>query len=180
MSDPAQTQSQRRNSMTLLLDDIMQPKAQHVIEGAADLTREKGSNLICAVASSVHDRCPLRDLINPANSDGVLIISSILSNFERSQERILQFFDRYRPMPLVNLGDPFEKVHSVTVNNRAGMRDVISHLIKVHHFHKIAFIRGPETNLEAEMRFKVYQEMLEQHGIAFDPELVADGNWRHS
>ena len=180
MPDPALNNPMRRNSLTLLIDDIMQPKAQHVIEGAADFTREKGSNLICAVASAVHDRCPLRDLINPANSDGVMIISSILSNFERSRERILQFFERFKPMPVANLGDPFEKVHSVTVNNRAGMRDVIAHLIKVHHFHKIAFIRGPETNLEAEMRFKVYQEILEQHGIAYDPELVADGNWGHA
>jgi sigma-B regulation protein RsbU (phosphoserine phosphatase) len=164
----------------MLLDEILQPKPQRVLEGASDFTRENGTNLICAVTSAVHDRCPLRDLIGPANCDGVLVLSSMLSNFERSIDRIRKFFEHYRPLPYVNMGDPFEQIPGVTVNNGAGMREVITHLIKVHHLHKIAFIRGPETNLEAELRFKVYQQVLEQHGIPFDPDLVADGNWSHA
>ena len=169
-----------RTTLAMIADDYHVSKVERVLDGASDRATEHGINLVCAVMPAAPEQCPIRDLIGPANCDGVMVLSSIVSNFERSQERIREFFKSFEPLPCVSLGDPFEGVRSIKVDNRSGMRDVISHLIKVHHIHKIAFIRGPVTNLEAEERFAVYQQVLEENGIPFDPDLVAEGNWTHA
>jgi signal transduction histidine kinase len=57
------------------------------------------------------------------------------------------------------------------------MRDAIEHLIVQHGFRRIAFIRGPEANEEAERRFRVYKETLILHGIPFESELVTEGDF---
>jgi C4-dicarboxylate-specific signal transduction histidine kinase len=66
---------------------------------------------------------------------------------------------------------------SVLVDNVRGMRDAIEHLIVQHGYRRIAFIRGPEANSEAERRFRVYRETLALHGIAYEPGLVAFGDF---
>ena len=169
-----------RTTLAMIADDFHTPKVIHILDGASHRATEHGVNLICAVIPPTPDRCPLRDLIGTENCDALLVLSSLLSNFERSKDRIAKFFERYKPLPCVSMGDPFDGLHSVQVDNHSGMRDIITHLIKVHHFHKIAFIRGPATNSEAEERFTVYREVLEANGLVFDPDLVADGNWKHA
>jgi DNA-binding LacI/PurR family transcriptional regulator len=174
------TPGRTRTTLALFIDDFLDRKSQNLIDGASDFTRESGINLIVSAAPVVHDVCPLRDLIGPQNVDGVLVHSGILTNYEKDATRIARFFERYRPLPAVCIGDQIENVHSMTIDNKAGMSELVNHVIKVHGYKKIAFIRGPETNREAEQRYAVYREVLEQNGIPFNSDLVADGNWSHA
>jgi len=50
-----------------------------------------------------------------------------------------------------------------------GVKDSINHLIEVHHFRQIAFLRGPETNPEAEQRYETYVKTLAEHAIPLSP-----------
>jgi hypothetical protein len=67
---------------------------------------------------------------------------------------------------------------SVLIDNQSGMRRMIEHLILVHNRRKIAFIRGPESNPEAEVRYQAYRDVLEAFKIPFDARLVAPGDFR--
>ena len=60
------------------------------------------------------------------------------------------------------------------------MRDAMTHLIDDHGYRRIAFIRGPGVNEEAEERYRVYREVLQEHGMPFNPDLVALGNFQSS
>ena len=60
------------------------------------------------------------------------------------------------------------------------MRQALEHLISRHGFRRIAFVRGPQKNPEAERRYAIYQAALESFDIPFDPALVCDGTFERS
>ena len=161
----------------MILDMFLDRYAQCVFEGASEFARENGIKLVCAVTPVKEDRSPLRDLIGPNNADGVLFLASILTNFDKDATAVARFLERYHPLPCVSIGEAFEAIHSVTVDNRTGISDAIRHLVDVHGLRKIAFVRGPSTNQDAQDRFAAYLEVLNSYGIAYDPELVVQGNW---
>jgi len=46
-----------------------------------------------------------------------------------------------------------------------GMREILVHLIEVHDYRRIAFIRSPEESLTGEERYRAYTEVLTEHGM---------------
>ena len=61
---------------------------------------------------------------------------------------------------------------------KTGMLELMDHLITVHHFTKIAFIRGPQTHVYAKERYEGYMEALKNHGIQPNQRLISDcGGW---
>jgi len=52
------------------------------------------------------------------------------------------------------------------------MQAILQHLVEVHGLRRIAFIRGPEHNEEADNRFKAYLETLAAYNIPVDPQLI--------
>jgi hypothetical protein len=57
------------------------------------------------------------------------------------------------------------------------MRAVIEHLIGVHSRSRVAFVQGPASNDEANLRLRTYEETLKANGIAYAPELVVAGDF---
>ncbi|MEO8177698.1 MAG: SpoIIE family protein phosphatase [Deltaproteobacteria bacterium] len=92
-------------------------------------------------------------------------------------ERLAQYFQRYHPMPMSALSLVFDQVPSVCTDNVQSMQDAVSHLIVVHGVRRVAFLRGPRLNAEAELRYRGYLQALSQHGIALDPALVLQGDF---
>ena len=169
--------SRTRTAFALIVDALDDWYGQNILRGVSDFAAENGAHLFCVVAPVRDEICPLRDLIGPLNVDGVIVVTSILSNFEKDGRKVARFFDRYKPLPCISIAVPVENAHSLIIDNRAGMSESLRHLIHVHGFRKLAFVRGPETNQEAELRFQVYKDTLAQNQIAFDPQLVANGDW---
>jgi DNA-binding LacI/PurR family transcriptional regulator len=172
---------QHRTTIAAIADDRAGEWYFHgLFKGVSDLTHESGINLIVATGIVMRGDCPLRDLVGKDSADGILAVAAILSNNEKDPAELVKFFERYKPLPCVCTSETIGDLHYATINNRAGMGEIVNHLIEAHHFNKIAFIRGPETNQEAEIRFAAYRDMLYQHEIAFNPDLVANGNWSHA
>lgn len=121
----------------------------------------------------------LYDLISAERLDGLVIWGSLL-NTQVSVPEIQAFYQRYRPLPLVSVGLPLPGIPSVLVGNYQGMRDAVEHLIVVHGFRRIAFIRGPVGNMEEEERYRAYCDALVDHGITLDENLVVFGDWYYA
>ena len=64
----------------------------------------------------------------------------------------------------------------VRIDNVAAIQHVVEHLLKLNH-RRIGLITGPSDNPHTVDRFKGYRLGLEQAGIAFDPTLVAEGEY---
>jgi LacI family transcriptional regulator len=90
------------------------------------------------------------------------------------------------PNPTLDLANkPYVFVHrlfnssvrnSVAVDERYGVRLAMQHLLAMGH-RRIAYINGPRGWEAAEERFRAYQEVLEEAGIAYQQDLVEQGDW---
>ncbi len=116
------------------------------------------------------------DFATKENVDGILLSSSAFMNYYGLDE-FNKFLQRYMPLPLCHIGAKFPGGPSVLVQNKAGIVQAIDHLAQYHNFKKIAFIKGPEANEEAILRFNGYIEGLQKNGLEFNQRLVAPGDF---
>lgn len=173
-----------RPTVGLLIGRLGEQRYQaNVWPGIADATREHDVNLICFVGGALRSpnefdtqRNVIYDLAGPENVDGLLVMSGSLGQFIGA-EQLARFYERYRPLPIVSIALALDGIPSVLVDNESGMRGALTHLIEVHRVRRIAFIRGSETNPEAEQRYHTYTRVLADYGIPFNPDLVVSGDF---
>jgi DNA-binding LacI/PurR family transcriptional regulator/signal transduction histidine kinase len=151
--------------------------------GVAELAEERDVNLICFVGGMLNlqlefdlERNVVYDLVGPQNVDGLVGMSGSVGQFA-GPGPIRQLYERFHPLPVISVGMELKDFPSVLVDNSLGMRRAVAHLIEVHGFERIAFIRGPETSPEAVERYNAYCDVLAEHGLAVDPDLVVEGNF---
>ncbi len=108
--------------------------------------------------------------------DGIVVASGTIAVLSGMVEldRLIKPFNK---IPAVSLSMPIAGIPSLLIDNKKGMKEAVRHLIDVHGRRKIAFIRGPENNFEAEERFDAYREALSECNIRFDPDLVITGDF---
>src|SRR5262249_39045631 len=92
--------------------------------------------------------------------------------------RLGEYCARFRPMPMCSIAVELDGMSSVCVDNEVGVALGVRHLARLHGMQRIAFVRGPAANAEAEQRFRAYRDALAECGIPFDPALVADGDFQ--
>lgn len=124
-----------------------------------------------------HTRGFAFDLIDPGNTDAVLISSHTIGHHSMIEE-LEQFAARFAPLPRISLGVNLDGVYSLVIDNQAGMYAAVSHLIEEHNHRRIAFLNGPEKNPEAQARLAGYRRALTEHGIEVDPHLIVHGDFR--
>ncbi|MCX6078368.1 MAG: substrate-binding domain-containing protein [Chloroflexi bacterium] len=105
-----------------------------------------------------------------------IIVSGDLG-YELDAREIKQFFENYSHIPLIVNAIRLDGIPNLIGDNLCGMRTVVSHLFDTHAYKKIAFIRGPENQLEAEQRFLAYKQELDAHHTPFDEMLVLPGDF---
>ena len=108
--------------------------------------------------------------------DGVLCTTAFVQGF-MTEEESKEFVKRYLHLPTVSLYFAMPDCPSVMVDNRAGLTDLMHHLIHVHGYRRIAFMRGPQGNLDDEERFSVYRSCMEEARLDYNERLVVRGNF---
>jgi DNA-binding LacI/PurR family transcriptional regulator len=162
-----------------LEDGYQSAVAGGVLAGA----QAAGATLICFAGGSpgAHERAALQrnhifELANPETVDGLVVLSGSIANHV-GLEGVAEFLERYRALPRCSIALELPGVPSVVIENESGMRSVLEHLIRVHAHRRIAFVRGPVANAEAERRFETYRKVLGENGIDFRPELATVGTF---
>jgi DNA-binding LacI/PurR family transcriptional regulator len=146
--------------------------------GAVEAARAHHANLLCFAGKELGNPNPfvvqantIYDLVSAEQIDGLIIWTTTLQAFV-GQQQIAAFCHRY-PLPIVSMKQVLPGLPSVVVDDKHGMYQAVSHLIEVHGHRRVAFIRGPEKHPLAQERYQGYLAALEQHGLPFDPTLVA-------
>jgi len=150
--------------------------------GFADAAPELDVNLICYVGGTISasaygfdpQRKILYDLVDAERVDGLLVCGT-LGNFITTEE-FRSFVDRFRPLPMVGIAQT-PGLPCVIVDNEKGMRDIVTHFVQAHGYRRIAFICGPKNNAEAALRYRAYADVLAEHDLPLDPDLVAPGDF---
>jgi DNA-binding LacI/PurR family transcriptional regulator len=161
-----------------LLTDLDFPNENEFAAGVVDWAKAKGVTVILFVGGPLHDRSARNAIFRLASDrwlDGV-IMSPFLRHLV-SAEEMRQFCSRYAPLPVVMGAAGLDEVPHVRVDSFGGMRDVVSHLIESHNLNRIAFITGPEDDIEAQERYQGYETALREHDLTLDPALVVPGDF---
>ncbi|HXJ22960.1 MAG TPA: substrate-binding domain-containing protein [Polyangia bacterium] len=165
--------------MAVLVDRLGTYQAT-VLAGVADSARHRDVNLAVFVGGILggdQTRNFVFDLCRPETVDGAVLLGGTLGN-ALGPGAVDALCARLAPMPLatLTLGPP--DVPRLMLNQELGMREVIAHLIDVHGHRRIAFVRGPALNEDAERRYAIYRAVLAERGIPLDPTLVCEGTFR--
>jgi diguanylate cyclase (GGDEF)-like protein len=177
----------------LLVDWLEDDYQNIVLRGAVEAARERGVGLTCFAGGSLGPpqngskagsrfgapRNAVFGLANSRNVDGLMVLSGTLANNVGRQE-LLRFCDAYRPLPMCSIAVALPTMPSVLVDNAAGMRAAIVHLIVDHKLERIAFLRGPPANDDAERRYRIYCNVLSEYGLPVDPRLVVSGDFQRA
>jgi phosphoserine phosphatase RsbU/P len=176
-------QRSRRSRLTigLLVNVLGSDYANGLLNAISHAAEHHDINVVCFAGGAlfspddaIAQRNVCYEFASPELLDGLLIMT--LGGYADSS-KLGQYCERYRPLPMCSIGIACEGIPGVQVDNTRGMKDAIVHLIEVHGLRRIAFVRGPESNEEAEVRYRAYQQCLAERGIELDPELVLPGNF---
>lgn len=170
--------------IAFLVDWLEDPYQSTLLAGAAAEAARRGVTLVALAGGILGGttknglaRNYLYDLVRAPHFDGAIVLAGTLGN-QWGASGITELIDGFGGIPVVSIAVPLPGHSSVLVDNRVGMRRAIEHLVVEHGYRRIAFIRGPEVNAEAETRFRAYVEVLEEHGIIRDDALVLSGDFQ--
>ncbi len=152
-----------------------------VWRGARAAIEERGGIAIGFAGCGVDDPMPehqtrasVFDLIHSSNVDGILCLTSVVgqhAGVERTESWLTS-----KGLPVCSIG-PAARLPSVSVDDATGITQLMAHLIEHHDHQRIAFIKGTESNQEAQRRLAAYHRSLSNHGLPLDPRLVFDGDF---
>lgn len=154
-----------------------------VLAGAVEAARSAGASLIALPGGILGGsgkngagRNQIYELISPRKYDGLVVMTGTLGNHlgEDVVSALCADFPRER---VCSVAIALRESSTVLIDNRRGMQSAIEHLIRDHGHTRIAFIRGPSANMEAEERYWAYKDVLEAHGLPFDENLVVGGDF---
>ncbi|MEO8214108.1 MAG: substrate-binding domain-containing protein, partial [Myxococcales bacterium] len=155
-----------------------------VFSGAMAAARDADVNLICFTGGVLNSpdgfgarRNGVYDLANAETLDGLVILSGTIGNHVGPDE-LARYCQRFQGLPMANIGVELPGIPTFLVDNTSGLQKAVRHLVEVHGLRRIAFIRGPEVNEEAEQRLRTYRDTLLGCGLPYDPDLVTPGNFQ--
>ena len=171
--------SLRSHLIGLVYDD---PGAYEVPSAGYVIRLQQGALRACATANyellihpcnyrNRHVGAELKALIEQARPDGI-VLAAPLSNMPRIVNAISA-----TNTPLVRLspGLKNDKQYTVSTNDRESCAEMTRYLASLGH-ERIAFIAGHPSHKAIKRRFSGYQDGLQQSGLPFSSDLVADGD----
>ncbi|MGC4094429.1 MAG: substrate-binding domain-containing protein [Polyangiaceae bacterium] len=177
-TDATKRRGPRTTTVGVLCGEISNGYYEPISRELSLVAREHGVRLITFVERMWPEevrgvRALTTDLAGPTRLDAVLLLPI---GAQLSAQDLAEYVERYRPLPVCAIPDVANTWCSrVQVENESGMRAVITHVVKDHGRRRVGFVRGPDGSDEADLRFRVYREVLAAHGLPFDPALVAPG-----
>jgi transcriptional regulator, LacI family len=161
--------SARSYSLVVLVPDISNPFFAQVIRSIELQAQKKGYSVLLGDTqdSNVREQEYIR-LVETRLSDGIIQLRPMSDHFHETNTFNFPYLHlcatESSPGPCIR------------VDNVAGFEHMIDYLISLGH-RRIGLITGLKGNPHTIDRFKGYKQALEKAGIAFDDNLVAEGEY---
>ncbi len=176
--------SQERKTIGVFVSRLGQMWSPEFIEGITDAAEVHDLNVICFVGGKPTSLITpgvsqpsfgLYDIARTQQLAGIIVSGDL--GYELNSNEIQLFFENYAHLPFIVNALQVNGYPNLIADNLHGMRAVVSHLLDVHVYRRIAFIRGPENQFESEQRLFAYKQELIAHDLPFDPEYVIPGDF---
>ncbi len=159
----------RTGTIGVVLPDLHGEFFSEVIRGIDLAARESGIHLL--VSGSHSDPAEMRAVVHALRGrvDGLIAMSPDL-------EPSTLLADMPHGIPLVVLNSPKGEWPTILIDNFGGAKSMVAHLASLGH-RRIAFIRGPEQNVDANERLRGYRDGIRTARLALEPRLEISGNF---
>jgi DNA-binding LacI/PurR family transcriptional regulator len=173
----------QRPNIGVFVDTLDQDYQQQVVLGIDAEARSLDLDVTCFVGGQLDAPDPVQVQLNSAYAlcaaeriDALVVLSGTLSNYS-GMEALSQFCERFMQLPMCSIGGSMAYAVEVAVDNRAGVRQALTHLAQTCGRRRIAFVKGPQGNDEAQERFQVYLEAVQDLRLANESDLVVEGDF---
>ncbi|HTH59356.1 MAG TPA: LacI family DNA-binding transcriptional regulator [Paraburkholderia sp.] len=164
--------SGKTETIGVLTQTVSSPFYAEWLRGIEDALGEPGFTPIFASSRwNVKDEKARLEQLIARRVDGVILLHAQLDE--------ATLVDYSRRTPMLVLGRSLAqsaKLAGLSIDNRMGACEATRHLIEQGH-REIAFIAGPPTHEDALERLDGYRLALAEAGIAFDADLVEQGDY---
>jgi LacI family transcriptional regulator/LacI family repressor for deo operon, udp, cdd, tsx, nupC, and nupG len=163
--------TRRTKTIGVVVTTIADPFAGEVVSGLEEFALLHDYSVMLVASHSDPDR-EIRAVqsFQERRVDGVIVMASRIG---AHYPRIL--VELQVPIVLINSHHPGGFTHSVSIDNAAGARTAVRHLLELGHA-RVAYI-GDRFGFQSDMeRLTGYRETIEQAGLSFEPDLVAYGD----
>lgn len=146
------------------------------IEGLRSAAQKNDVNLILYSGGMINfpedlESTTIYDFVDKNRLDGLIIWTGNI-NWLSSHEDTESFVHRYNYLPVISLESKINGVTSIVWDDFNAMSEALIHLVEVHKFRRIAFIRGIATHSGVESRYKAYLHTLKEYGIPIDESII--------
>jgi DNA-binding LacI/PurR family transcriptional regulator/signal transduction histidine kinase/ActR/RegA family two-component response regulator len=163
--------------LTDYLDHLAGGYESQLRRGFEQACRTRDLNLLLVVGRALgdtpHDR--IYELVRDSSADALVLMTTGLGL--RRGFGAVESMAKASGLPLVSLGERLPGIPSLVVDNRSGLAQMLDHLVVEHERSRIFFLSGPDYNTDARSRLAVYRDALKRHGMPYEPELVAYGDF---
>ncbi len=153
---------------TLLLSD--DPYGALLIHGLSDAASRRDLGLMLWLTHQ-EPGSTVREIFSGGIVDGLVVSATALNH--RWVEPIL---DGGIPSVLLGRHPSRPDVHHLRVDNLAGARLVVEHLVSLGH-KKIVTITGPLDRVDAVERLQAYRDAMEENGLTVTDDMISESNY---
>lgn len=107
--------------------------------------------------------------------DGIIVVGNALHiDYNR---RLIEEILEGLTCPIVCVGCKIKGYHSVQTDSYTAMRKIVEHFVLDHKVTDIHFVKGVEGSIEAEARYRAFEDVMNENGIPILPERVSQGDF---
>ncbi len=162
----------RTYTLGVVLPDLFNEFFSEIIRGIDHAARARRYQIIL---SCFHDDS--RELIAMAKSMRGRIDGLIAMAPDAGSAKVIANISRHFPVVLLNPGFQTKDCSAVSIANYDGARALTRHLLECGH-QRIAIVKGPARNVDAEERLRGYRDALSDAGVNSDPSMEILGDFR--
>lgn len=164
----------KSNQVALIYDNHSPYYMFQIQKGCWEYCQQNGIRLLAQPVDVADPRVgdQVRGLVSETHVDGI-ILSSPVTDCDPVL-RALEAMDI--PFVRISPGTNHALTSSVFMDDAQAADDMTTHLINMGH-RRIGFIRGHPNHMSSDDRLFGYRRALDRVGIAFEPQLVADGEF---
>ena len=176
----------KQKTIALLLSALDNSYDEALCKGVNLACQEFGYNLVVLPGNYVNrevkakDPKPfiyqfntLYDCVNSSNISGIIISASSIAAFT-TEEKIREFLDNYKDIPMVLVSSIYDGYTCVNYDNSNGIRDGLDYLIRTCGCKKFGMLKGPSGNSEFNQRYDTFMEMMLKNGIEVTPDNICN------
>ncbi|MET0764439.1 MAG: substrate-binding domain-containing protein [Blastococcus sp.] len=175
-SGPARSLRRARTDVLgLLISDIRNPFFADLAHGVEREARDRGYAVLLANVDEdpAQEERYLRAFASQ-RVDGMLVVPQ-----GNDAARMSDLLSAGRPAVFVDRTLPGLEVPTIGTDNVLGVRQAVEHLVRRGH-REVAYISGPSSISTSAERLQAFLALRSEVGLAEDPRLVAEGDFRAS